>query len=165
MEKETNHQFRTFFLHRRMVLAVKRVELVHGSMSYIVLWSQWHKIIVFNVHEPSEEKSDTSKDSYYEEFKQVFNHFPKYHTKILLGDFNAKLGREDNFKPTSGNDNLHHESNGNSVKIVYFAILKNLVVKSTMFLHQNIHKYSWTSPDWKTHNQIDHILYQIILIF
>ena len=24
---------------------------------------------------------------------------------------------------------------------------KNVVVKSVMFLHQNIHKYTWTSPD------------------
>jgi endonuclease/exonuclease/phosphatase family metal-dependent hydrolase len=26
-----------------------------------------------------------------------------------------------------------------------------------MFLHHNIHKYTWTFPDVKTHNQIDHI--------
>ena len=33
-----------------------------------------------------------------------------------------------------------------------------MVVKSTKFLHWNTYKYTWTSPDWKTHNQIDHIL-------
>jgi hypothetical protein len=33
---------------------------------------------------------------------------------------------------------------------------KNVVVKSTMFPHQNIHKYTWASADEKIHNQIDH---------
>jgi len=44
------------------------------------------------VHAPSEEKSDESKDSFYEDLEQVFDHIPKYHMKILLGDFNAKVG-------------------------------------------------------------------------
>jgi len=78
--------------------------------------------------------------------------------KILLGDFNAKVGRENIFKPTVGNESFHQNSNNNGVRIVNFAISKNLDVKSIMFLHQNIHKYTWTSPDGKTHNQIDHIL-------
>ena len=39
-----------------------------------------------------------------------------------------------------------------------FVTLKYLVAKCTMFLGRNIHKYTWTYPDWKTHNQIDHIL-------
>ena len=78
--------------------------------------------------------------------------------KILLGDFNAKVGRENIFKPTFRNESLHWDSNDNGVRIVNFATSKNLVVNSTMFAHRNIHKYTWTSPDGQTHNQIDRIL-------
>jgi hypothetical protein len=44
------------------------------------------------------------------------------------------------------------------VRLVNFATSKNLTVKNMMFPHSNIHKYTWTSPDGKTHNQIDHIV-------
>jgi len=48
------------------------------------------------VYAPSEEKSNDSKVSFYEELEQVFfYHFPKCDMKILLGDFNAKLERDD----------------------------------------------------------------------
>jgi hypothetical protein len=36
--------------------------------------------------------------------------------KILLGDFNAKVGREDIFKPAIGNESLHEISNDNGVR-------------------------------------------------
>ena len=110
------------------------------------------------MHAPSEDKCGDSKDSFYEELEQVFHHFRRYHMKILLGDFNAKVGREDIFKPTIGNEILHQDSNDNGVRIVHFATSKNLVVKSPMFPHRNIHKCTWTSPDGHTHNQIHHIL-------
>jgi len=42
---------------------------------------------------------------FYEELEQVFFfNFPRYHMKILLGDFNTKVGRKSIFKPTIGND-------------------------------------------------------------
>jgi hypothetical protein len=47
--------------------------------------------------------------------------------KVLLGDFNAKVGREDVFKPAIGNKSLHQDSNDNGVRIVNFATSKNLV--------------------------------------
>ena len=75
-----------FFVHRRIVSAVKRVEFVSDRLSHIVLRGCWRNIIVVNVHAPSEEKSDEAKDSFYKELEQVFNHFPKYHMKMLLGD-------------------------------------------------------------------------------
>jgi hypothetical protein len=63
-------------------------------MSYIILRGHWCHVIVLNVHAPTEDKTDDVKDSFYEELKLVFDKFPKYHMKILLGDFNAKVARK-----------------------------------------------------------------------
>jgi len=68
------------------------------------------------------------------------------------------VGRENIFKLTIGNEILHQDSNDYGVRIVNFATSKNVVVKSMIFPHRNLHKYTWTSPDGKTHNQIDRIL-------
>jgi len=108
---------------------VKREEFVSDRLSYIVLRGRWCNIIVVNVHAPSEEKIEESKDSFYKELEQVFDHFPKYNMKMLQGDFNEKVGRENIFKPTIGQKSLHRDSNDNGVRIVNFTTTKNLVFK------------------------------------
>jgi hypothetical protein len=63
------------------------------------------------------------KDSFYEELGRVFDKFSKYHMKTLL-HFNAKVGMEDIFKPTIGNERLHKISNDNGVRVPNFATSK-----------------------------------------
>jgi hypothetical protein len=109
-------------------------------MSYIILRGRWCHIIVLNVHTPTEGKTDEMKDSFYEELERVFDKFPKYHMKILLWAFNAKLGREDIFIPTIGNESLYEIGNDNGVRPVNFTTSKNFTVKITMYSHRNIHK-------------------------
>jgi hypothetical protein len=94
-------------------------------MSYIILRGRWCHVIVLNVHAPTEDKPDYVKDSFYEKLELVFDKFRKYHMKILLGDFNAKVGREDIFKPIIGNESLREISNDNGVTILSFATYKN----------------------------------------
>jgi hypothetical protein len=110
------------------------------------------------VHAPTEDKHDNTKDGFYKELECVFDQFPRYNMKILLGDFNAKVRREDIFKPVIGNDNVHEASNDNSVRVVNSATLKNLIVKSITLPHHDIHKHTWTSPDGITQYQIDNVL-------
>ena len=59
-----------------------------------------------------------NQNSLYGELQQIFYHFSKYHIKTVLGDFNAKFGREDIFKLTIVNESLHQDSNDNGVRIV-----------------------------------------------
>jgi hypothetical protein len=77
---------------------------------------------------------------------------------MLLRDFSAKVGKKDVSKLIIDNENLHEISSYDGFGAVNLPTSKNLSVKSTMFPHRNIHKYTWMSPDGKIHNQIDHIL-------
>jgi hypothetical protein len=62
------------------------------------------------------------------------------------------------FKPRNENENSCEINNDNGDRAVNFALSKSLIVRSTIFPHCNICKSTWTSPDGKPHNQIDHIL-------
>jgi hypothetical protein len=128
-------------------------------MSYIILRGCWCNIIVLNVHAPCEDKSDDVKDSVYWELGCVcvFYQLPRYDMNILLEDSSAKVGMEDIFKLTIGDESSHEISNGNAVRIVNFALSIKLAVKSTMFPHRSIHKYTWTSSDVNRQKQIDQI--------
>jgi hypothetical protein len=92
-----SHQLGTGLVHQRIASAIKRAEFVCDRMSYIVLRGCWCNIIVLNTHAPTEEKVDDSQDSFYKKLEHIFDNFPTYHTKMLLGGFNAKVGREDTF--------------------------------------------------------------------
>jgi len=97
----------------------------------------WCNIIAANVPAPSEHKGDDSNDSFYDDLEQISIIF---NTKILLGDFSANVRKENIFKPTIGNENLHQDGNDEGVRIVKFTTSKNVVVRSTMFPHREIHK-------------------------
>ena len=67
-------------------------------------------------------------------------------------------GREYIFRPIVGNESPHQDIDDNDVIIVKFDTTKNFLINITMFPQRNFHKYTRTSADSHTHNQINHIL-------
>jgi hypothetical protein len=56
----------------------------------------------------------------HEELERVFDTFPKYHKKILLGYFNAQVSRED-FQTDQRNESLLAINNDSGIRVVNFA--------------------------------------------
>jgi hypothetical protein len=87
-----------------------------------------------------------------------FNYFHlRFHynlMKIWLGDFSAKVGREDFFKRTIGNENVNKITNNIGVRVVNFTMSKKSVCRN----YNVPTSFTWTPPDGNTCNQIDHVL-------
>lgn len=119
-----NHELgNEFFVHKKSYQPSRGQSL---SVMYIILIGCWCIIIILNVHAPTKDKNDDMKDSFYEKLECVFDLFLKYHMNILLGHFNAKVGRGDTVKPTIGSESLREISNDTGVRLVNFATSKIL---------------------------------------
>lgn len=58
---------------------------------------------------------------------------------MIIGDLNAKCGRETHFMPMIGRESLREISNGNRIRLIFFKATKDMVIGSTTFLHKTIH--------------------------
>ncbi|XP_055622163.1 uncharacterized protein LOC129765762 [Toxorhynchites rutilus septentrionalis] len=57
---------------------------------------------IINVHGPHLASPDDDKGDFYAQLEREFERCPKHDIKIIIGDFNAKIGKEEEFKPTVG---------------------------------------------------------------
>ena len=119
---------------------------------------KFHNITLINVHGPTEEKTEEEKDKFHVDLQKEYDSVLKHDTVMILGDLNAKIGKEKAYKNITGKNTLREVSNKNGEMVRNFAIENNLTVMSIQFQHKLIHKGTWILPDSNTVNQIDHIL-------
>ena len=84
-------------------------------------------------HAPTEEKDDNIKDDFYDLLERTYDRCPSYDTKIVLGDFNAQLGREGVFAKVIEKHSLDANTSGNGLRLVDFASGRNFSVANTRF--------------------------------
>lgn len=153
------HEFGVGFAVRGKVRhCVTRWTPINERICILRVKAKFYNISLICAHAPTEDKDDEAKDIFYQQLETAFESLPAYDMKLVLGDFNAKVGKEDIFSGTIGKHSLHNTTNDNGLRLITFAASRNLVVSSTFFPHLNIHKITWNSPDGITRNQIDHVL-------
>lgn len=146
-----------FIVSKKMQHLVIGWQHIDERMCVLRIKGKFFNMSIINVHAPTEEKPAETKDEFYDKLMSVYDHCTASDIKIVIGDCNAQVGKEDIFLPHIGKNSLHDVSNDNGVRLVDFAASRNMIVGSTRYQHKISHKVTWTSPNGK-HSQIDHIL-------
>lgn len=156
---DRHHLGTGFAVYEKLEPYVKESMPISERMACLKLNKTPINIMLVCVHAPTETIEDEVKDEFYNKLDETWVSLQRNILKILLGDLNAKCGREPQCAPIVGKESLHTISNNrNGLRLISFAASNNTVVRSTTFPHKNIHKATWKSPDRNTLNQIDHIL-------
>ena len=120
--------------------------------------SKFCKLTFIQVYAPTNDKDDDTKEDFYNLLNNEIRKTPKHDMLMVGGDFNAKIGQDRRgFENAMGTEGIG-ERNDNGNRLLECCINNELVVTGTLFPHKNIHKLTWTSPDGRTRNMIDHIL-------
>lgn len=153
---DVNRQHRNgtgFIVNKKVTGNISKFEAISDRISILRVKTKFFNITMVNAYAPTEVSDEEGKDCFYEELEVVVDQIPEYDAKIVVGDFNAKVGWEELFLLTTGLHRKHKVINENCLRMISFAAAKSMVVRSTMFSHKNIHKGTWKSPDGVTVNQ------------
>jgi len=101
---------------------------------------KYNNITLINAYTPTEDKTEETKEQFYDDPQSTVDKVPKSDLIITLGDVNAKLGKEPAYQKITGKRTLHEESNRNGELLCDFAAANNMIVTSTQFQHKQIHK-------------------------
>lgn len=154
----TNELGTGFIVLGKMQQRVIKWEAISERMCTLRIKGRFFNYSIINVHCPHEMRPDEEKEAFYAQLGRVYDRCPRRDVKLVIGDMNAQIGREELYKPVIGPNSLHAATNGNGQMCVNFAASRGMVVRSTFFPRKDIHKATWRSPDQQTENQIDHVL-------
>lgn len=149
-----------FAVHKSLVPHIREFKLVWERILMLRSDTKPINTSIIHVYAPTEVSDAHMKDLFYEELTKIYEEIPNYTIKMVLGDLNAKCGKEVQFIPTIGKESLYDHRNDNGLRVISFATSNETIINSTIFPHKGIHKATWQSPNSKICNQIDHVLIQ-----
>ncbi|XP_062714037.1 uncharacterized protein LOC134290845 [Aedes albopictus] len=130
---------------------------IDERMCRLRIKARFFNFSIINVHSPHSGSTDDDKDAFYAQLEREYDRCPNHDVKIIIGDLNAQVGQEEEFRPTIGKFSAHQLTNENGLRLIDFAASKNVAIRSTYFQHSLPYRYTWRSPQ-QTESQIDHVL-------
>ena len=96
--------------------------------------------------------------TFYSQLKGTLRNIPSTDKLLLIGDFNARIGRENDKWPSALGKYGIGKCNFNGELLLALCTEFDLIVTNTMFKQKDAHKTTWTHPRSRHGHMIDFII-------
>jgi len=115
-------------------------------------------IAVIQVHAPTSDSTEDDIETFYGQLEHTIEELPKKDVKIVIGDWNAKVGMDNvGWEQVMGRYG-YGERNDRGERLLEFASKNELLITNTRFQQKDSRKWTWMAPDGKHTNMIDLVL-------
>ena len=115
-------------------------------------------LTLISSYAPTMAYSDDYKEQFYQSLSSLIHSVPKHDKLILLGDFNARVGRDRSAWPGVLGPHGIGNMNSNGLLLLTLCNEEELTITNSMFLLPEIHKVTWMHPRSKHWHLIDYII-------
>ena len=113
---------------------------------------------VIQVYAPTSTCKEEEIEQFYEDLDKAMRQLKSQDVKIVMGDFNAKVGdrRVEDIVGPWGLGNRNEQGN----RLIDWCKENDFIISNTWYENHPRRRYTWTSPGDRSRNQIDFILIQ-----
>ena len=113
---------------------------------------------IVSAYAPTMTNPEENKETFYSQLKSTLRNIPSTDKLLLIGDFNARIGRENDKWPSALGKYVIEKCNSNGELLLALCTEFDLIVTNTMFKQKDAHKTTWTHPRSPHGHIIDFII-------
>jgi len=107
-------------------------------------------IAVVQVYAPTADSSDEDIEEFYKQLEKVLKELPRKDVKLIIGDWNAKVGTDnDGYEAVMGRYG-YGQRNARGERLLEFALHQEMVICNTRYQKKRTAKADLVGTRWKT---------------
>ena len=157
-EDDLHHEGVAIIMKKGMEKYLMEWKPVNSRIIQARLKGRQTNLSIIQCYAPTNDSNDRDKEAFYEQLQATFENVHGRDLLLVMGDVNAKVGSDNlNFERVMKREGCGVQ-NDNGERLVEWCAFNNIIIGGTLFPHHNIHKLTWTSPNGRDQNQVDHLM-------
>lgn len=128
-------------IRKKLVRHIESWEAINERIMTLRLRVRGHKVVIVGVYAPNDDANVGVKETFYETLTSVIEGIPQDCEVVLAGDFNGRVGKDQNSEIVGPHGEDIINDNGERLRDLVGQF--DLKITNGFFKHKEIHKYTW----------------------